>query len=418
MSRPGTEPRSLWWSAPPPAFAPLEAEIDAEVLIVGGGITGVTLAYTLVEQGAVVALLEAGPIAGSASGRNAGFLLAAPAEPYPQAVEFWGRLGARAVLETGRRSHARLRELIEKLGIDCDYRRHGSVRLACSEEESEEYRAAIPLLQADGFAMKEIPVERAVPGQATSRFVSALLSSEDGELHPVRLIHGVARAAEAHGVRMHGHTALRSARWSGGLWTAEVERGTVRARTLVLCTNAFTPQLCPALGDLIVPRRGQMLSTAPIGREVAPYPTYAQYGYRYWRQTREGRLVIGGWRDLDFDGESGYEDEPTEAIQKGIESGLAELVPEGAAIEHRWAGTMGFARDGRPLVGWLDAGHHLAICGGFTGHGMGMAAACTLELADLLSWKNSPGISSYDPGRFPELRQGRDGFVALGAAGR
>ena len=128
------------------------------------------------------------------------------------------------------------------------------------------------------------------------------------------------------------------------------------------------------------------------------------------------RLVIGGWRDLDLDGEVGYDDGPTEPIQRGIEHGLAELVPEGAAVEHRWAGTMGFARDGRPLVGWLDASHHLAICAGFTGHGMGMAAACTLDLAELLSFKKAPGISTFDPGRFPEVQQVREGVVALGVA--
>jgi glycine/D-amino acid oxidase-like deaminating enzyme len=91
-------------------------------------------------------------------------------------------------------------------------------------------------------------------------------------------------------------------------------------------------------------------------------------------------------------------------------------VPEGAAIERRWAGTMGFSRDGRPLVGWLDAEHHLAVCAGFTGHGMGMAAACTLDLARLLSFRPAPGIATYDPLRFAELRHTARGITALGAA--
>ena len=418
MHPPGTEPTSLWWAQPPAPFPALHEEIDAEVLVIGGGIAGVTLAFTLVEQGAVVALLDSGPIAGSASGRNAGFLLAAPADPYPQAIEFWGRPAARAVLEIGRRSHTRIRELVERLGIDCEYRKNGSVRVARTEEEAEEYRASLPLLQADGFAMREMPLAEAVPGAAASKFVAAFLTAEDGEIHPVRLTHGIARAAESKGVHLHGHSALRSARWSACLWTAETAGGAVRARTLVLCTNGFTPLLCPALGELIVPRRGQMLSTAPIGREVAPRPTYAQYGYQYWRQTPDTRLVIGGWRDLDFDGESGFEDEPTPKIQGGIETGLAELVPEGVAIEHRWAGTMGFARDGRPLVGWLDAEHHLAIAAGYTGHGMSMAPACTLDLADLLSWRPAPGITTFDPARFRELREMRAPVLALGVSER
>jgi glycine/D-amino acid oxidase-like deaminating enzyme len=139
----------------------------------------------------------------------------------------------------------------------------------------------------------------------------------------------------------------------------------------------------------------------------------AHWGYHYWRQTRDGRLVIGGWRETDRDAEIGYAIEPTARIQDAIEGGLRELAGE-VAIEHRWAGTMGFARDGRPLVGWLDADHHLAICAGFTGHGMGMAAACTLDLAHRLSFRDAPGIASYDPARFPELRLLRAGLVALG----
>ena len=145
-------------------------------------------------------------------------------------------------------------------------------------------------------------------------------------------------------------------------------------------------------------------------------PTYANWGYQYWRQTQDGRLVMGGWRDLDLDGETGFETRPTPRIQAAIEQGLRDLVPEGVAIEHRWAGTMGFARDGRPLIGWLDASHHLAICAGFTGHGMGMAAACTQDLAELLSFRPAPGIATFDPGRFKELDRAREGMIALGDA--
>jgi glycine/D-amino acid oxidase-like deaminating enzyme len=216
------------------------------------------------------------------------------------------------------------------------------------------------------------------------------------------------------GAQLFEHSAVTGARWDGGLWEVRGERGTVRARTLVLATNAWAPLLCPDLETLIRPRRGQMLSTAPLARTVATRPTYAHWGYQYWRQLEDGRLLIGGWRDLDLDGETGYGAKPTPRIQQAIERGLAELVPEGVAVERRWAGTMAFARDGRPLVGWLDAQHHLAICAGFTGHGMGMAAACTLDLAQMLQFRRAPGIESFDPQRFAEFRQPREGCTVLG----
>lgn len=407
---------SIWWAHEPPPFPSLEGDLETDILIVGGGITGITLAYTLAEQGATAAMIDSGPLAGSASGRNAGFLFAAPAEPYRELIALWGREGARAVLTIGRRSHQRIRQLVETLGIECDYRSRGALRLAVTTEEAEDQRASLPDLHADGFRLLETPVGAAVPAHAVDAFTAAFAMSEDGEIDPVRFLHGLARAAIARGGSLFAHSPLDGARWDAGVWSARTPHGSVKARTLVLATNAFTPRLCPALEPLIAPRRGQMLATAPLEREVASVPTLAHWGYQYWRQLPDRRLVIGGWRDLDPDGEVGYDDRPTDPIQQAIERGLAILVPEGAHVEHRWAGTMGFARDGRPLVGWLDPAHHLAICAGFTGHGMGMAAACTLDLAELLGWKRAPGIASFAPSRFPELKQQGEPLTVLGAA--
>ena len=409
-------PAGYWWRDAAADFPALSDDLETDVLIVGGGITGVTLAYTLADAGAGVVLLESSWIAGAASGRNAGFLLAAPAEPYSEAVALWGRAGARAVLEIGRRTHARVRLLIETLGLECDYRRSGSLRLTRTEEETEDQRAALPLLHADGFPMNEVPLASVLPAHQAECFHAAFLTEEDGALDPVRFLHGVARAAAGLGARVHAHAALSAARWNGGAWEAHSGSHTVRARSLVIATNAYAPRLCPVLAPLIAPRRGQMLVTAPIAQEIAPRPTMAHWGYQYWRQAPDGRLLVGGWRDLNPDAECGEDERPTDEIQAGLERGLAELAPGGAQIEERWAGIMGFARDGRPLVGWLDAEHHLAIAAGYTGHGVGMAAACAQELAQLLAFRPAPLLSTLDPARFPELRRPAPGLTRLGAA--
>jgi glycine/D-amino acid oxidase-like deaminating enzyme len=415
MSDRTTPTPPLWWDHPTPRFAPLESDLDAEVLVVGGGITGITLAYTLADQGAMVGVLDAGELAGEASGRNAGFLLAAPAEPYAERIALWGRDGARAVLHIGRRTHQRLRQLVQTLGIECEYQQTGSLRLTRTSEETEDLRSSLPELRHDGFPMREIPLLEAVPAHAVDAFHAAFEVPEDGQLEPVRFLHGLAEAAIKKGARLHPRSAVQSARWQGGLWELPVNGHVARARTLVLATNAYTPRLLPNLAALIQPRRGQMIATVPLEETITTRPTYAHWGYHYWRQTPDRRLVMGGWREVDFDNEQTLENGVTDKVQSAIEAGLETLVGRPVEIAHRWSGAMGFSRDGRPLVGWLDASHHLAICAGFTGHGLGLAAACTQDLAELLSWKRATGIATFDPQRFPELQQAREGIVALGA---
>jgi len=407
-----SEPReSLWWTEPGGEFPALEGEVAAEVLVVGAGISGLMLAWTLHEQG----VLTAGRVASAASGRNAGLLLATPAEPYQETIALWGRAGARIVLEIGRRSHERIAHLVRTLGLSCDYRAAGSVRVAVDEDEAEELRASLPLMRADGFPADEVPLHEAVPPCAAEHFEAAFVVPEDGELDPVKFVRGLARHASARGLRLFERSRMLGARWESGRWEARTGSGLVRADALVLCVNAYAPLLVPALGPLITPYRGQMLCTAPLTQTVAPKPAYAHWGYRYWRQTADGRLVIGGWREIDRDAEIGYGTATTDKVQRGIETGVRALVPGGAVVERRWAGTMGFARDGRPFAGWLDAAHRLAICAGFTGRGFSMAPACTLDLAALLQFKDAPGIATFEASRFPELRTLREGVTLIGA---
>jgi len=406
-------PPSLWWSGETRSFPTLDTQLEVDVAIIGGGITGVTLAYWLALRDARIAVLDQDRIAGAASGRNAGFLMAGPAEPYAELIALYGRPGAKAVLQTGRRNHERVRTLIQELGIDCDYRVRGSMRLARTDEEAEDQRASLTPLREDGARAREVDVAEALPVSGKDGFRAAFFDPDDGELHPVRFVRGVADAAAQRGAQLFESTPVTGASSSNDGWQVETPRGTVRARVLVLATNAYAPRLCPALGPFIQPRRGQMLSTAPLDHEIANAPCYAHWGYQYWRQMPDRRLIIGGWRDLDLDGETGYGLDTNERIQSAIEQGLHELVPGGAPIEHRWAGTMGFARDGRPLVGWLDAERHLAICAGFTGHGMGMAAACTESLADLLSFRDAPAIGTFTPTRFPELARHPGPFIGI-----
>ena len=293
--------------------------------IVGGGITGVTLAWTLAEQGATVAMLEGGRIAGEASGRNAGFLLAIPAEPYAERIALWGRDGARALLQIGRRTHRRIAQLAGQLRIDCDYRLTGSLRLTRSEEETEDMRGSLPELRHDGFPMRELSVADVMPPHARAGFHGAFEVPEDGVVHPVHFLYGLAADAIGRGARLHEASRVSGARWKDGVWECHANGHIVRARAVVLATNAWAPELIPALKPLIMPRRGQMVSTAPLDMRLDTGPSTPTTATSTGGDAR-WPAGDGGWRNTAFDAETGYDSNVTPDIQ-GIERGIAELVP-------------------------------------------------------------------------------------------
>ncbi len=103
---------------------------------------------------------------------------------------------------SGGATHQRVRQLVQSLGIDCDYQQTGSLRLTRTHEESEDLRGSLPELRHDGFPMREIAIADAVPAHAVSGFDAAFEVPEDGMIHPVKFLHGIAVAALEKGARL------------------------------------------------------------------------------------------------------------------------------------------------------------------------------------------------------------------------
>jgi gamma-glutamylputrescine oxidase len=346
------------------AAAPLPKRV--EVLVIGGGITGVSLLRRLGERGVTAALVERTRLAFGASGRNAGFLLEGTAANYVEAVGVHGRELAREVWAFTGENHSRV---AEALAGRAGYHRGGSRTLAASSAEELQLAEAAELMAEDGW-----PVDFAE---------QSILNPRDGELRPAAAVGAL--AADCRPGSIFEETAVTT-----------LESLPIAAEEVVLATNAFTRQLLA--GIPIAPVRAQMLATVPFPTRVADRPTYADHGYQYWRQLPGGEVLVGGFRDRAVAEEVGYELVTTELVQGHLERHLAGL-GVAAAISHRWAGTMGFTPDALPLVGRLRPG--LSICAGYTGHGMAFAHLCARLLADHLAG-GPPPPKWLDPGRFQE----------------
>ena len=349
-------------------YAPLREDATADVAIVGGGIAGVATAYHLARAGVGTILLEARTIAEAASGRNAGFLLTGVAENFVAACRRYGEKNALRIWRFTKRNQALVRALVRENEIECDLAWNGSDQIAGDDEEWDEIEASAERLGREDVRVRVIGSKRSA------------IYEDDGELHPVRYVRGLAGAAEAAGATFHERTCV-TAIDAGAVRTG---RARVSAGAVVVCVNAYASHLLPLR---IRPVRGQMLATAPLERRVFTRPAYAHRGYRYWRQREDGRILVGGWRDLAVDVEVGEEERTTEPIQSALETFLRGHAPD-AAVTHRWAGIMGFSHDALPYAGRWRQG--VFALGGFTGHGLAFATAASALVADLVRG-GSPG---------------------------
>ncbi len=396
-------------------YQALDGPAETDVVVIGGGITGTAGTLWLARDGKRVMMLERETIAHGASGRNGGFLLAGTVETYDRAIAHFGRERARDLYRFSVTNNALVRALIEELegqGWPTGYRQTGSLRLADSPEELAEVQEGARLLNEDGWPAEVVGEER-LPPRLRGHYLGGAYHPNDGEIQPARLVTGIAELARQAGALIYERTPALNIREEGAGAAIETPAGVVRAHKAILATNAWLDGLLPhqavetspsgslsilemeregarssgaAAGRIVTPTRGQMLATAPVGEHLFDCPIYAHEGYQYWRQLQDGRLVVGGWRDLapDLDQRDPTQ-APTDVVQQHLDHFVYETLklPRTLAITHRWAGLMAFTSDSLPVVGFAPGSEHILLCGGYTGHGNAMAVCCARLAVDL-----------------------------------
>ncbi len=374
------------------SFPALKEDVRADVAVIGAGITGAAVCYWLAGKCRVI-LLEEDMIASKASGRNAGFLLTGTADYYNRAVQRYGREKAKALWQVTQENH----DLLEKHifpDAACDHQRSGGYLVASSAEEMRDLRASVQLLREDGFHYQLLGAEEINAVLSSKDFHGAALNERDGEVNPVKLVEALVRKANRNGTEIFEKTKTRGITAGKDGFYITTDQAVVRSNYLVLATNAYTPLICSSLQDRVRPTRGQMLATNPLPKRFRGV-FYANYGYEYWRQVPDGRVLAGGFRELDFAGEQGYKMVTTKNIQRNLEKLLARLALE-FKVEHRWSGIMGFSADQLPIIGPLPGKDKLLVSLGYSGHGLGFGfyAGRMISETILNGQTSNPGLFS------------------------
>ena len=357
--------------------------MEVEACVIGGGVGGLSCARRLAQRGIETVLLEAGTVAGGASGRNGGFLIAGTAAFHNDARENYGAERARAMYARTLEAQRDIYELAAELGAGDSLRQVGLLRLAVSEEEAEHVRDHARALADDGFP-GEVVERDELPPALRSTGLAGCLTDHDGALHPARWYRLLAGAAEQAGARICEGTAVRGPVPAPDEGPVVTERGSVRARHVVVAADGALPALVPEYRGGCA-RAGCTWSPPSRCRRRSTTLVYARWGYEYLQQRPDGRILAGGFSDVDADDSYTDSDSGSPAIWERVERYLREDLGTDAAVSHRWAGVVGYSDDSLPYVGEVPGRAGLYVSGGYSGVGNVPGFMCGRDLADTIA---------------------------------
>lgn len=371
----------------------------AEVVVVGGGASGSSIAHQLAKRGVDVLLLEAGDLAQGASGRNGG-LIDSTEDPASPLAEFYLRA-------------ARLfPDLSRELAIDFEYSQDGNLSVLLDEAEVEPIRRDYEAFLAIGYPVRWLSAEEALAMSVLfpENTLGGMFKPEDGHCNPILLTYAYADAAVSHGAKVRQYTEVTGLRLAAGkLVGVDTADGPVGCEQVVIATEPWSrPFLEPfGLHIPVTPQRGQIFVTEPLPPLLGASCIYSSGDvYIYWRQTRHGGLTIGGCRPVDTHGDwllGGPSASTSLEIQKLIVELTERVHPTigDVSVIRWWGGVMGFTPDNMPILGRTERWPNLITACGFCTLGMHSSPLTGRVIADVVTGREPEvDISHYRLERF------------------
>lgn len=368
--------QEIHWSVtatPKPECSPLEEDLSADVVIIGGGLTGCRTALGLAEAGLSVVVLEANDIGWGASGRSGGQCNPVWRQTPDELISKFGAARGELLVNTTLNAADELFRDIERFDIDCDAAQHGWIQAAHTRQTRRSLEhlhagwtkagARIDLLEGDEV--------ETMSGSPAYRF--ALRHQAGGHVHPLSLTRGYARAAQARGARIFCGQAVQSITPASGKWRVSTGRSGVTAEQVVLTTNAYTGSApSPKLNKTFFPLVSIALATEPLnetqqasvlpGKVTISDTRLAIYFSRY---DRDGRLIFGCVGSSEHVGK---------LASHRLLTGLNTVFPQlrGIGLERTWGGRIAVTPEMMPHIHEPAPGVTAAL--GFSGRGIAMTS--------------------------------------------
>lgn len=351
-----------------------EPPAQTDVAIIGSGYTGLNAAIECARGGRSVVVLEAGDPGKGCSTRNGGQISTSIKPTYEALTRKFGAERARAIRNEGARSLEWIGQRVAEEKIDCDYAVKGRYHAAHTPQHYEALAREVDHLgRTEGMKCHMVPRETQRSELGSDVYFGGAVYADHAALHPAKYHRGLLRVALAEGVQVVGECAATGIQRLSDGFEVQSEKGTIRARDVIVATNGYTTSLTPWFQRRVIPIASNIIATEPLPADLVDtlFPTdriasdTCKVVYYYRASPDRKRIVFGGRvaaREIGV----------TESAARLYEK-MCQTFPELRAygVTHSWSGTVAYTFDELAHIGQHD-GVHYAM--GYCGSGVAMAS--------------------------------------------
>jgi len=372
---------------------------DSSILIIGSGITGVSVAYFLLkEKYSDIALVDCGTENASYF-RNAGHILHGACENYKAMSSIHGREKTKTIFQLSQQFCEQIKDTINTQNLDCDYHQGNYLVLPSNQKERQELADSTIMMDEDGFSSSHIISN---PEEYGFKSNFAKVCTLSAQANPTKFRNQLLQQINS-SISYHSYKVKSINEVSNRVEVTYFDDTKSYHDALVIAANVYSPLFSEFFSSrkLVEPFRGQIIVSKPLTHPTKRMQFSLDHGYVYGTTTIDNRFLIGGWRNNVTGQEVGsYE----LTINPLIEEGLKQFTKDNTIFtdlewDYSWSGIMGSSNTGFPHIGPTNS-PIIFTCAGCTGYGFGWFHGSAKMLVDIMSGNALPaGYNYFNPNK-------------------